>query len=119
MMRVGARDWTSNRRVAHAVIGKLHLNARVLVRGRAQPVSVRRLGTIHTRGSHVGKVQTRAVRGVDLTFHNLRPVAGQVDTADADLAGRSRRPGRRLEFRHFFAGAHIDPYETTGLVRWI
>ena len=52
--------------------------------------------------------------GIDLPFHDLRPVARQVDLHDRDLGLRRRSPGRWLELRHQLLRPHIDPDESAG-----
>ncbi|MPM35917.1 hypothetical protein SDC9_82511 [bioreactor metagenome] len=60
LRRIG--DGSTNGGVAEAVGGAMHLHARRLVGGGAQPILVRGFGAAHAGGDKVGGVQAGAVR---------------------------------------------------------
>ena len=119
VVRVGVHDRAADRGVAEAEARVLHLEARRAVGGGAQPGLVVRLRAVDARRHHVGGMQARAVRGIDLPFGDLRPVRLHLDLEDAHPHVRRRREGRRLELGHFLGRPHIGPHEAAGLARRI
>ena len=83
-------DRTTNRGVAKAVSRAFNVQAWCFVGGRAGPRRLSHTGAGNASGHHVGRMQARAVRGVNRAFENLRPVAG-----DDRLGNRHQRVGCR------------------------
>ena len=59
------------------------------------------------------------MRGIDLAFEDLRPIARHMDFHDRHLGIRGRRERRRFERRHGVGRAHVGPDEAAGLTRRI
>ena len=64
-MRLGVLDRTTDSGIAETERGRLHLQTRCLVCGRAQPKLVGGLGAILAGRHHVGGMQARGVGRVD------------------------------------------------------
>src|SRR6266404_778846 len=118
IMRIRVHDRTPDGGISHAVIGELNLNPWVLV-GRGTDPVISLCRRIALGGPHVGRMQRGGMRRVDLSLHDLCPIAGKLDLRNRDPRLSMRSPGRRLEFRHRLLWPHIGPDEPAGLARGV
>ena len=113
VVRLGIEDGAPHGGVTEAELRALHLHPRCLVGGRTQPVLVGGFRTVDACRNHVRTVQARAVRGINSTFKNLRPVHGDDHLGDAHPCFRSGRPPGWLKLRHGFSRTHVGPDKAT------
>ena len=111
VVRRGVRDGLAQCRIAEAVAGALHLQARRSIGGGAQPDFFRGLSPAYLGRHHVRRMQARAVRGVDRAFEHLRPITRQDRLGSAHACLGTWRPCRWPKFGHRFFRAHVRPHE--------
>ena len=118
-MRLRIGDRPTDRRIAEPEGGALHLQARRLVGGGAQPVDVGRRGAGNAGWHHVGRMQRGGMRRIDRAFEDLRPVAVDMDLGNGNARAGIGLEHGRLPLRHGFGRTHPDPDKARALAHGI